>query len=89
MRIKMQTQRETSLMVPSVGTVLFHCQRPRFHPWSGNQDSTRCTAGPGIKEKMIQTEKGRPCDDAGVGGDGIVMMEAETKVMYLVGQKQL
>ena len=30
-----------------------------------------------------------PCDDAGVGGDGIVMMEAETKVMYLVGQKQL
>ena len=53
---------------PVVGTVHFHGQGPRFHPWPGNQDPTRRTAGPGIKEKMIQTEKGRPYDDAGVGG---------------------
>ena len=73
-----------------VGTVHFHGQGPRFHPWPGNQDPTRRTAGPGIKEKMIQTEKGRPYDDAGVGGvDDLVMIEAETKVMYLVGQKHL
>ena len=71
-----------------VRTVHFHCQGPRFHPWSGNQDPTKHTAGPGIKEKMIQTEMERPCDDAG-GENGLVMMEAETKGMYLVGQKHL